>query len=1094
MKDRVTAAATGPTGSDGATAVRGARWITGASLVIGVLNYAYALVLTRLLDVDAYTTFAAGQGLLLCAATVALVAIPWVLAQALARSTSAAEREAAVRFAVLISVVGGAVAGVAVAAVSAQFAGPDVVVLLGGVTLLIYVTRVTIGWLQGTERMRTLAGVTAGEAALKLVVGLLLVAAFGLGDLGALAAFGIGVAPFLIWWPRGRSRGGRRWSEMPANRALWRRALQLGTVQGLVAMTATIDLVLVALLPMAGSSIASYQVSVMVGRVPLFLASAIAVAFFPILSRRRRDTSLATAAVRMYLVAALPLTAVCATAPDALLGAVFPDGYQQMGALVLFTAISGFAVGAVSLVAMFFQADNDQSCLRPQVVGLVAFVAALLLGWRMGGVVGLAVGGACGTLVAMVLMVRLLIRRQGSAALRGLPFAEPLLITGVLIAVHTQPVLWLIAATGTGVLASIRFLRHRADVDAPTTAHSEGSTGPAGHPARDARTGGRRASRRLLVGVSGPDGVGKTSLVDKLVPLLRDSGYTVSTAHCYGCVFCRRFPGRPRFWRDADRRTVLGVWFDTAHAWFDAAEAAVRTAGACLGARTRGRDGRPRLVVTDRGPLDSLVKFDPPEGSATTALFRRLARRYDMTLSLSPGTEPGHCVRRANWTTRYERWGRTLPRTHELPTPGHDVRTATRSALALVRSHGDEPRTPATADGHRRRRVVISIFDDFGNPHYRGGGAAVMERVARRLDQDYDVTIVTAARHGGTRTRNGLRYHYVPVCRAGPRAGQLLFWATLPFLVRRVPHDLWLESFTPPLGTGFLPLFTRKPVIGVDQGGGAIRQKYRFLPSGAERAGVRHYRQIVVLNEPDAEEVRRRSPRAAVHVIENGVDPRHTDRSEFGTGTHITWLGRIDIRIKGLELLLEAYQLAAPALPLLVAGSGTAAEERKLERLLDETEGDVRWLGHVSGERKDRLLAESAFVVMPSRHETFGLVALEAMAHGKPVLHFELARLRWLSGKGDVAVPPFDVPRLAEEIGRLSRAEEERRRLGRAAYRAAGQYTWDRMTGRYRALVESVLADGRPAPSAPTPDAVPKAPEPLDPVPTGAKEAADHGR
>ena len=48
---------------DESAAVRGARWVTVAFLVVGVLNYLYALVLTHLLNVADYSTFAAGQGL-----------------------------------------------------------------------------------------------------------------------------------------------------------------------------------------------------------------------------------------------------------------------------------------------------------------------------------------------------------------------------------------------------------------------------------------------------------------------------------------------------------------------------------------------------------------------------------------------------------------------------------------------------------------------------------------------------------------------------------------------------------------------------------------------------------------------------------------------------------------------------------------------------------------------------------------------------------------------------------------------------------------------------------------------------------------------
>ena len=98
-------------------------------------------------------------------------------------------------------------------------------------------------------------------------------------------------------------------------------------------------------------------------------------------------------------------------------------------------------------------------------------------------------------------------------------------------------------------------------------------------------------------------------------------------------------------------------------------------------------------------------------------------------------------------------------------------------------------------------------------------------------------------------------------------------------------------------------------------------------------------------------------------------------------------------------------------MPLLVAGSGIRREERKFAALLAATGGDVRWVGHVTGQQKQELLERSAFVMLPSRHEAFGLAALEGMSYGKPVVHFDLPALRWMDG--DVRVPPFDVGALA---------------------------------------------------------------------------------
>jgi O-antigen/teichoic acid export membrane protein len=262
------------------TAVHGARWYTAAALAVGVLNYGYALLLTRWLDVGSYARFVAGQWLLLSAVTVATVTVPWVLAQELARARSDAERGDAGRFAIITSIGGGLVAGGLVAAVATQFAGIATTLTLAVSTLVIYVTTVAAGRLQGEERSRTLSLLNVLEVVLKVAAGAFLVMALGLGDAGALAAFGIGALPFLLWWPVLPRGSGRPWRSASANRDLWRRALGIARLQGMVALMAATDVVLVTVLPDERSAAASYQASVTLSRVLLFVASAVSMAFF----------------------------------------------------------------------------------------------------------------------------------------------------------------------------------------------------------------------------------------------------------------------------------------------------------------------------------------------------------------------------------------------------------------------------------------------------------------------------------------------------------------------------------------------------------------------------------------------------------------------------------------------------------------------------------------------------------------------------------------------------------------------------------------------------------------------------------------------
>lgn len=289
------------------------------------------------------------------------------------------------------------------------------------------------------------------------------------------------------------------------------------------------------------------------------------------------------------------------------------------------------------------------------------------------------------------------------------------------------------------------------------------------------------------------------------------------------------------------------------------------------------------------------------------------------------------------------------------------------------------------------------------------------------------------------------------------RAGQLAYHAVLPFAARRLRHDLWIENFTPPFSTSFLPLFLRTPVLGFAQAlqGRELSRRYRFPFFLIERLGLRCYRDVLVLNPADQALVSAANPAAAVHLIPNGIAVPGLDQARLGRGEHVLFLGRIDVWKKGIDYLIEAYRRSRADLPLVIAGAGLPREERRLAALVAGAGPGVRWVGHVSGERKRELLARSAFMVLPSRYETFGLSALEAMAAAKPVLHFDLPTLVWMDG--DVAVPAYDTGVLGEQMRALAGDEPLRRELGRKAHAAAQRYGQDETAERYLALARELL-------------------------------------
>jgi glycosyltransferase involved in cell wall biosynthesis len=149
---------------------------------------------------------------------------------------------------------------------------------------------------------------------------------------------------------------------------------------------------------------------------------------------------------------------------------------------------------------------------------------------------------------------------------------------------------------------------------------------------------------------------------------------------------------------------------------------------------------------------------------------------------------------------------------------------------------------------------------------------------------------------------------------------------------------------------------------------------------------------------------------------------------------------------------------------LVLAGDGPDRRTVEAELARAGLSDRVVLLGRVDGADKLRLLASARVVAMPSRYETFGIVAAEALACGTPVVAFEIPSLREvvIPGTG-VLVPAFDVPAFAEALAELANAPERVEQLGRSGRERAREYDWDDVAERQEAVYLRAVAEARGA-------------------------------
>jgi glycosyltransferase involved in cell wall biosynthesis len=183
-------------------------------------------------------------------------------------------------------------------------------------------------------------------------------------------------------------------------------------------------------------------------------------------------------------------------------------------------------------------------------------------------------------------------------------------------------------------------------------------------------------------------------------------------------------------------------------------------------------------------------------------------------------------------------------------------------------------------------------------------------------------------------------------------------------------------------------------------------------------------------------------------------------------GPFLLCVGRLDEQ-KGHPVLFDALRQVLAEEPLarlvVVGGMQQSGEEyvAYLRRLAAQPELDGRVI--FTGERTDvpRLMAACDIFVLASRWEGFGLVFVEAMAAGKPVVATNVSGIPEvvLDGQTGLLVPPDDPASLAAAILRLCADPAERRRLGNAGYeRVHLHFTADRMVDETLDIYREALA------------------------------------
>lgn len=394
----------------------------------------------------------------------------------------------------------------------------------------------------------------------------------------------------------------------------------------------------------------------------------------------------------------------------------------------------------------------------------------------------------------------------------------------------------------------------------------------------------------------------------------------------------------------------------------------------------------------------------------------------------------------------------------------------------MVRAGRPGPGRNEPGPGGRQYR--IALVSSSYHP-YAGGVEEHVRQVARSLvERGHAVEVWTVDRgeHLGSQRVDGIDVRYLPTPLPARTAGAMASFAARGPLAAAQwwsahrkfrPDVLHVHCFGPNgVYADRLTRVTGTPLLLTGHGETFMDDENIFEKSAllnrSLRGALQRAARVTACSQAALDDLKRRFGLRGGVVVFNGVDLSLGNPSTERVLPPVVFaVGRFE-RMKGFDLLLPV--LATGKLPpearLVVAGDGAARSDLVSEVHRRGLESRIMFPGRLSSEEVARWMAEASVVVVPSRREAFGIVALEAWRSGTPlVVTSRGGPSEFVRDEVDgLLVDPEDTEALAGAIGRVLTDDELSNRLSKEGLRSVQRFTWYGVADDYLRLVAEVVA------------------------------------